>query len=207
MSRVKKKSQELKKEVSKIVEDKMNRSLERKYHDLDTSLVAISIGGANFYLNAIADGVTEQERIGQTIRAYNLIVRGTLIMGDPVLQTAQTVRMILFRDMSQGPTALGTITDVLEPAVNFITNQQYNWENKRRFQVLADRRYVVDPTHENNRVNFTINVNRKMIINFNGAGAGSYAKGSLILGFVSDSGTAGLQPEVFFTSRLHYRDA
>lgn len=194
----------MRKQVRAVVKQQLAKELERKFRDLDVDPTSVPNGGANFYLNAVPDGTTVTERLGFVIRMKKLRIRGALTIPDAAIGSTG-VRMILFRDNNQND-AIGNIDDLLESGT-YRTVQQYTYNQMKRYQVLVDRRYTLDSEHENNQIKFDITLNRNMLIHFTGPGAGAYSKGTLILGFVSDSVDINNPPQVHFTSRLWFTDA
>jgi len=199
----------LREPVSRMIKREVNRSSETKYNDFDRLTPdAINTTGLTYGLSSIADGVLASERVGEKIRAFNISVKGSVRYNVPTTAVQPvTVRLILYRDMSQG-NQNSTITDVLETGL-YPTTQQYNWENKQRFQILKDMRVVVDPlaTRDAQMKNITMNVSRSMLMSFDGAGAGSGGKGRLFLGVISDEPTIAESPEFNFCSRLKFKDS
>ncbi len=192
----------VKKEVSKAFE----RKVELKYHDYDiTSSNTIPVGGVNFYITNIADGTLVTERLGEKIRGKKVEIRMRL-SASPGATTVQPVRVLLIRDMNQGNQAGSLIPDVLE--TGFIpTIQQYNWDNRHRFQILYDNRVSVAPTQTSSVKNLNINIKRTMLMKYDGAGAASNGQGRLMLALVSDTTDGTQLPIVNFGSRFYYEDA
>lgn len=202
-------AQRFKAPVSRMINSTMNRRTETKYHDNDRLTPdAINTTGITYPLSDIANGSTSTTRVGESVRGFNVSVKGTIRYNSPTTAIEPVaVRFILYRDMSQG-NQNSTITDVLETGA-FPTTQQYNWENLRQFQILKDIRVLVDPldTRQAKAVNISMNVSRTMLMSWNTNASGSGGKGRLNLGVISDQPTIALCPDFNFCSRFKYKDA
>lgn len=120
---------------------------ELKFHDLDIDDAVVASAGAiqtSGTVNAIAQGVTESNRIGRkcTIRSINWRWTVFLPETDAVATPAapDTLRIILYLD-KQCNGAAAAVTDLLETADHHSFN---NLANKGRFKVLMDRRVDIN---------------------------------------------------------------
>ncbi len=119
-------------------------SQELKFHDLDIDDAAVAAGAtvAIDSVNKIAQGTTENTRIGRkcTIKSinwrFNIIEASTATAAS----TSDVVRIILYLD-KQCNGATAATTDILESADYQSFN---NLANKSRFRTLMDRTYALN---------------------------------------------------------------
>ena len=119
--------------------------VELKFHDLDIDDAVVAANGtiAEDSVVAIAQGVTETDRLGRKCVVKNINWRFDLRL--PVRATAtgglsDVVRVILYHD-KQANGATAAITDILESDDYQSFN---NLANKARFRTLMDRTYNLD---------------------------------------------------------------
>lgn len=125
-------------------------SKELKFHDVAVDLSTLATAGIIFpTVNAIAEGITEKQRIGRQIHVKSINWRYVLTL-PRLFESATTaegdiIRCILFLD-NQCNGAAANVTDILEKAEYQAFN---NLANKDRFHILYDQ------THDMNLIGFS----------------------------------------------------
>ncbi len=118
-----------------------DQGAELKFHDLDINDAVVAQNGtiAEDSCNAIAQGVTEVQRIGRKciIRSINWRFELSMPGAANIAAGADTVRVILYQD-KQANGATATVTGILESDDFQSFN---NLANKSRFHTLMDRQY------------------------------------------------------------------
>lgn len=114
---------------------------ELKFHDLDIDDTVVAQAGsiAEDSCNAIAQGVTESQRIGRKCTIRSIAWRFDLQIPnvDQSTASAEVIRVILYLD-KQCNGATAAVTGILESADYQSFN---NLANKSRFRTLMDRTY------------------------------------------------------------------
>ena len=189
------------------VQKMIDSDIETKYHDYDivNSPSQILNTGLTFYISDVNDGLTNVERVGQMIKVFRLEIKGTLNMLDPINQpVAFPVRIIIWRDLNES-NQRSLITDVIESG-DRPTIQQVSWDDRKRFRVLHDKRYLVDPVNHPRSL-FDIVIKKPMNMTYNAPGGGSGGYGRVCLGMLADGNLGNSAPTVTFTSRMYFKDA
>ncbi len=122
-----------------------NPSRELKFFDTTIDDVTISAtGDIQSSVNLIAQGVSEDERIGRKCTVHRIQWRGTLILkkGTSEDSSEEAVRVIMYLD-KQANGAVATNTQILHTASY---QAFYNLENKGRFRILLDRTWALNAT-------------------------------------------------------------
>lgn len=129
--------------VKKYVKKCMDRVLEDKYKTTDAGYTNIPSSGATFGdCLLITQGITDSTRIGSNIRIKTFTLKGFFTDTVP-----NVVRIILLWDRQCNGATPG-VTDILNTAT---VNSQYNsdyvvGQGGSRFEVITDRRFVIQPT-------------------------------------------------------------
>lgn len=114
----------------------------------DFSIVNSSAAGNTVCLNALQQGTAYNQRIGNTVQVRSILVRGCLQVptGEEGMNNwSECVRIIIFRDR-QSSGQQPSYIDLFQ-TTNINTGSVVTWpnrlENKTRFKILCDRRYVL----------------------------------------------------------------
>lgn len=190
-----------KKEVKQLI----GRNMELKSIDESGSASPTNLGTIARWF-AIPQGSGNTQRIGNDITATHLELQYDITVADAF----NKVRFIVFQWAVDDASEVPIMSDILFTGTTNYFNALYNFDNRDKYKILHDRRYLV----ENSSVGsasipksshiFKLKVPHKQIL-FNGAGAttGRYMIYQLL---VSDS-AAVPNPTVTTNIRLLYRDA
>lgn len=138
-----------------IVDKANSTGAEKKYRDIDTTVINVSTTGSITLLNGMARGTdAASERVGRKIVITSVFVRGyasTEISqvgtpGGPLYSVAQMVRCLIVYD-KQPNGATPTLVTILKEAR---PESQLNINERDRFAVLADWDYAFGPAATNN---------------------------------------------------------
>lgn len=172
---------------------------ERKFIDTGVLSSGVNNTGTVVYFSGVAQGTDQQTRIGNSIKAMQVYVRGSMVMSASA--TTTIVRMILIRDNNnQGTTPL--VGDILATAD---VNAQLSQFNGKRFTILADRCYNLDI---NNRRVISYTIFRKLgfHIKYGGSSAAPSQQrdNGLFMLIISNEPTN--LPSVTYNSRTRFID-
>lgn len=119
---------------------------ELKCFDLASTSQALSAAGVFVTLNAIPQGADFFQRIGRKV--YNKSIRVTGFINNTATSATQEYgRVIIYYD-SQPNAAIPALADLLQNAnAAAATNNfsEININNRERFQILRDRRFILPP--------------------------------------------------------------
>lgn len=174
---------------------------ERKFHDVSQSANVTAAGSIDM-LNIISQGTTDSTRVGDSIKAYNFLLR--LKLEENSSPVPACVRFILIKDHEPRATGIPAVSDVLE-AVSVVS--PLNKEHGTRYTILKDWMVSLSPngkqiTHKKifRKLNFHMHYKGN-------AGASTDAESnSLLLLYISDQSTSANQPVLTYRSRLRYID-
>lgn len=195
-------SQAQKREVSRLI----NQKEEVKYVDWNFASTAIDATGATTDLCAIAQGVTQSQRVGNSIRLLSVKINGSVYAGD----TVNVVRFIFWSYKMNSGNATPTIVFPLSVGSSGATAQpdsQYNFAQKKIYKILHDRQFCVS-TAANPLESFIarFNVPSKVAeLDFNPPSL-TTGTNHVFLSVVSDSAVA-THPYFLGTIRLFFTDA
>lgn len=199
------------KAVKRYVQKKIERDAEDHYFDFQGGVANASITGSIQVLSAVAQGDGFAARTGEVINPISLQIRGD-IKGSDTATTSYNVRIIVFQDKQIRSSALPTAADVLED-VSGNTDDVFSplnhvSLNAKRFNILMDRTYLVDPRAPNyytkdsaQRLVLFKKLRGKIVYTNTSTGT---QKGNIYMLILSDTATNG--PSVNFWSRLRFDD-
>ena len=123
------------------------RNAELKFFDTLKAQTSVTETGTvlDDSVNHIAQGVTEENRVGRKCTIRGLHFKGTYnnTVSTVLSATNQSVRIVIVVDKQTNGTAV-TVADVLEDVTEFNGYNSYrNLANSQRFKVLMDRRFNI----------------------------------------------------------------
>lgn len=180
--------------LAKWLKERINA--EKKVFD-NTVTATPDTSGAVTHLSAIADGITENERVGLSIKSVALNVKGSANLH--VSATSTYLRAIYFVDLQQVSDTSPGVTDVLQSAS---VNSFLNPDTFGRFKILSDRRYKLNTDQPN--VLHSLNKKLNHHIRFNGTLGSDIQKGGLYL--LTISSEAANTPTYSTQCRVRYYD-
>lgn len=175
---------------------------EQKYVDSNQSNQAISnTGFTGSILNAMAQGTTENTRIGNRLLAKNVSINGVLNVGTSAIATRVRVSLILDKKPDQGATSW---TDVYSSSAD--TLSLMNKANGDRYVVLKTLNLNLDNKMQVQQ-NFKMYCNLSHIhIHYDGTGATltDFEKNAIFL--LCESNESTNTPAITYTSRFRFYD-
>lgn len=114
-------------------------NVEKKFIDSTVSAQNITNTGALSLLNGVTTGDSMSTRDGQSIKCISILFSGKMRLTS--VANVMQVRLIIFRDM-QANGAAPAATDLL---VSASVTSALNLSNGKRFSVLYDRRFTLEP--------------------------------------------------------------
>lgn len=181
------------------------KRVEKKYFDNDLGVTSVDSSATGTLLQwcTPSQGNTAITRVGDTIHVDKVEVKLEWTSGTTA---ASTIRFIVLWDKD---VTIGNANQILKTLGTISTiNSQYNYEYRKNYEVLMDRRYILDTvTKVSGYINKTIKINKNSI--FSGAGGATVRKGTLRFLAVSDiaSGAAATdKPNFILNARTFYTD-
>lgn len=216
---------------------KLEKLPELKYYDewSDGSVVSLSGNPTNPVAPHLAQGIGVTQRIGNKIYVTGWNIKCHFLTA-PLCVNPTTIRMIIFYDNQfvdspvtpyGSPESLLYNIDSVAPVPNLITDptiMQYNPNTRKRYKILYDKKFVLDPyvVRVSNIVTATTttsqvisrqkNVNvyipiRKTIQYISNNSSNSDVMGSVpLMWLFSNQSSGGNPPIVQFSGRLSYYD-
>lgn len=171
---------------------------EKKYCDTSVVTVTPNTTGQLVFLNPIATGTDQVTRNGMSVKATSLFVQGSVVKNASA--TSSIVRLLLVMDHDNQGTA-PNVTDILDSAN---VNSQLNQYNGKRFQILRDKKLVLD-TDEVTKI-FKYYMKLGMHLKYGGttSGSGSARDNALYMLLISNEPTN--TPSLTYSSRLRFID-
>lgn len=180
------------------------------YKDVASAVYALNTTGSVTLIPAtLAQGVSQQQRIGKKIMWKNIQVRG-YVNANPTTTVTHGAWFLVY-DKRPKQSAVPSLTDILVSANSLdFTNP----DNHDRFSILCRRQYVfagnsAAPTtgKEIYDVNEFIKVNRECVFMSAGTGAiGDIEKGALYLVTVGQSAAGTTDADANLAIRVTYKD-
>lgn len=179
--------------------NKINKAVEVKFYDTNMPLIEPSFHGTIIELNALGQGLTDSQRVGDKIRGTSFS-SSWRILNNQLLYV--TLRFILIWDKLN--TINSTDQILMNTTGNQVLNSDYVVDRRVDFTVLYDRRFNMTSGH--NRVS-TFKINKKLnkTVTFQG-GSQDIDQGSLKLIIFSNEDGTGDLPLVSGYSRFRYKD-
>lgn len=186
--------------------DHERKFLDGQFNALD---VEPAVTAVLFFVNGIAEGVSENQRIGERVRLKTLDLRFQFDKSAANVNASTTCRFTILWDR-QPNGGLATVAQVLETVTG--TNNvldmcsPYNAQNRKRFQVLKDARFTLNDGHNESRVFHWRVPLRNKTPQYNGAGAaiGNVNTGALLMMILGDITQGGNVTVLDMTTRLWY---
>jgi hypothetical protein len=178
-------------------------NIETKYVDVIGSITPSQSGGIAA-LHLLAQGVTENTRVGNSIKVHRFSFKAVLAMSSSTTQ-ASTYRILIVRDMeNNGVTPTGA--DVLESVGSSDAPKSHpNFDNKKRFSLLFDELMQLNAASNATAI-INVEIPLEKHIEYRGttAASGSNAEGSMFcLIFTNEATNVG---SFSVASRLEYTD-
>lgn len=164
----------------------------------------VSSTGVVVTANAIAQGVADTDRVGDSIKISRIKLSGQATI-HPSSTSPNFVRIIVIWDYDNTITVPSM---VLASTTNpYVTSQNYNWDYRTKYLVLYDKRFVLNPASSNSGVIFPevdLEVNRRTQY---AAGSITILKGALKQILISSQPIGpGNLPDVKFLTEVQYID-
>nr|UOF81226.1 capsid protein [Cressdnaviricota sp.]UOF82999.1 capsid protein [Cressdnaviricota sp.] len=167
---------------------------ELKYHEESLTPSSVSGTGSIRETCGIAEGSTDNQRIGATIHPTSLKIRCTFKLNAAATDTL--IRMIVFRWISEAPASL---SEILETAtVNSFKSQNLRYQS----EIMYDRVFRLS-TAEKPELFLQKSIKLNKYISYPSSSSTSNRNG-IYIAFVSDEAVN--TPTITYTSRLFYRD-
>ncbi len=184
---------------------------ERKFVDsvFDNFAIAPAATAVLFLENGIAEGVSENQRIGERVRLKMLDLRLNFGKAPANVNSTAICRFTVLWDR-QPNGGLATVAQVLETVTG--TNNildlcsPYNAQNRKRFQILKDVRFTLNDGFNEDRVfHWRVSLRNKTP-QYNGAGAaiGNINTGAPLIMVLGDITAGGNVTVLDATTRLWY---
>ncbi len=180
-------------------------NIETKFLDTIQTSTTINQTGSMIPISEIAQGLTSQTRVGDSIRIQHIEVRGRCNVNPVAGNTL--MRVLVVRDLDGYGTA-PTTSDVLEYAAAVsapISPEKFN--KRERFSILYDEIFTLSGTTQGvATLPFSFSSTHQGHIMYLGttAAAASDGKGSMYIVSVSDETTNA--PSLAFVSRIQFTD-
>lgn len=208
---------------------KISNMIELKYLDVFAQEGDVAPTGYLQLLNAMTNGTEQNFRLGDQITMTSLQMRGAITAADT--QDLPThVRMIIFMDRQANNAAPSVISsagafngllaaDTLQVATDpwTATYSPFSYEQQKRFRVLYDKRYVLNPhvvgpttgTYVPYQVKFNVKLKLGKVVKYSDTGntIADISTNSLYVVWLSDVPNAPEQPTVDYWSRIYFKDA
>lgn len=180
-------------------------NIETKFIDTVQTSVAISTISSIFSISSIAQGLTSQTRVGDSLKIQHISMMARVNVNPAASNSL--VRVIVFRDLDGYGTA-PTGLDLMEvDAVVSAPLSPYKFRNLQRFSVLYDELIEVQGTVQGTAgipITFDSSHSGHILYLGTAAAAASNGKGSLYVYCVSDEATS--TPTLAFYSRVTFTD-
>lgn len=180
-------------------------NIETKFLDTVQTSTNISTTGGVFAISEIAQGLTSQTRVGDSLKIQHIDVRGRVNVNPTAANSL--IRVLVFRDLDGYGTPPAT-SDVLQvTAAVSAPLSPLNFRNSQRFSVLYDELFHMQGTVQGVAgMPFVYSSAHSGHILYLGttAAAASDGKGSLYIMAVSDEATT--TPSLAFYSRILFTD-
>lgn len=185
---------------------------EKKYKDFALTANIDATTPQIFCVTPVSQGQDNDQRIGRSILAKSIYIKGYLSFEDDTL-TAQGIRLMLVQDKQQNGVApvLSAATDpdngILEETATW---SHLNMENSNRYRVLFDKTYQFskDADRSVQRREFKKYIKLKHHIHYSGtaAAAGDLDIGNIFCVCFADANHATTSSSLRGTTRLRYYD-
>lgn len=189
----------LKSRVSKIEKTLNNR--EKKKFDISHNTGNIDLNGLTFSLNAMPQGDELNERVGLKIQPTGLFFNYKL---QCAASQPTVVRVMIYEDLQQISDSTPSSTDLLQNTADQSVISPLNRDEIGRFNVLYDKRIVLNPDSGNTKVYKKGFLKKLRNAHFNGAAGTDIQKNGLWCTILSDQATN--FPTHDFYSRLFFHD-
>jgi len=180
-------------------------NVEHKFKDTVFPRAAVYSTPSVSFISGIAQGDTQSNRNGDSVKLSSVNVRGLITVGSSA--TTRNVRIMLINEkVSDGN--VPTLSDILDNSTLPNVYARYNPDTAgSRFKVLYDKRFIVTPT--TNAVKFNVYRKLKHHLKFTGTSANQTdaSTGHLYILVVSDDNAVDTNtPEVEWNSCIRYID-
>ncbi len=189
---------------SKLIK-KLNASVETKAEEIaDINSVDVNTTSAIHIINAVAQGLDDNDRIGNNIFGKSITLRGTL-ENDHGTPEDCLVRVIVFRmKIPNGatPTLIGSVLEALE------IESLYNWDNRKQYEILFDNTWAMDTTqHSLIPFKIRVKVNKKINYILTTKAFGAAGTNGYYIGFFSNIAGTTNNPQITLRGRHTYEDS
>lgn len=188
-------------EVATIVNRKLTKRLEKKYHLQAGAGVNYDYNGNIVSLSSVAQGDTDTTRDGDS-----LYIRSIRLMGDiTVADSTNLYRVIVFQWLDDTtPVASDVLSSTYLGTAN-ACNASYHHDQRKKFRIMFDKRYVLDST-DNTRLLIDTKQLRPFVRKIQYTAATTTGTNKIWGLFVSDS-SAVSHPSLNYVSKMNFNDA
>ncbi len=181
----------------------LKKNVEFKFADLTDTTVEASTSGILSFLNGLAQGVGQDERIGDEVAARRISVRGTVVLGPT--PTDCTVRLMLVRQKS-GHGGTAGVTELLQGGL--FVHSFRNMARKTEWKVYGDHTFTMD-TSQHARVPFKFDFKLNHQARYSGTGLtqAEMQMNGIFLVTISSNAAGATAPDITFSSRYYYCDS
>ena len=180
-------------------------NIETKFMDTVQTSTNINTTGGNIVISEIAQGLTSQTRVGDSLKIQHIEVRGRVNVNAAAANSL--MRVLIFRDLDGAGTPPAT-SDVLELTGTVSAPlSPYKFRNLQRFAILYDELFELQGTVQGSAgIPFIYSASHAGHILYLGttAASASDGKGTLYVLAVSDEATN--TPTLAFYSRISFTD-
>lgn len=200
-----------KKMKNKRIGPRRQTAVEHKFIDLAAANYNADTTGSVTLLNGVATGTDFTNRVGREFRMRELLIHGFLAK-ETAVQNEAYCRLLIVFDTQISSGSAPALTDLLTAADSI---SQLNMNNRRRFQVLVDKRFVLGGTNNTatqaiaehpgtHVVDIRRGLNHPVVCSGTGATSASIMTGALWMFTVGHSTTSGIFE---LTTRVVFEDA
>lgn len=155
-------------------------------------------------LSVVAQGLDDDDRIGNTIFCKNIMIRG-ILHNDHGTPVDALVRLIVFRWKNPRSDVPATSSGVLE---SLAINSMRDWKERDQFVVMYDNTFSLDTT-QHTKVPFKIRlkINKKIMFNASTKSATAAETNGIYISSFSDVTGTTNNPRMDVQSRMTFTDA
>lgn len=176
-------------------------NVEIKKYDANVAAASVPSTGTVYPLHEIAQGDTDQQRNGLSIKPLTILIKYTCLNNATAVTT--NTRVLLVKDLQQVADTNPAVGDILDGSVAPLYQAPLNNASVGRFKILKDFNIILDNARSN-RKDGKIFAKLFGHIRYNGVNATDIQKNGYYLVLVSDQPTNA--PLFLFNERLSYAD-
>nr|WAE43158.1 MAG: capsid protein [Cressdnaviricota sp.] len=177
-------------------------NVEQKYVDVTAVSTSITTTPVTVLLNGIVQGVTENTRTGNSIKAHSLHVKGIIGLTAPATSERVRLMIVKFKEPQNGAIVPSQILETLTPISSI--HSPYNIDSITPYNVMYDHVHIVNSNMVEKEFNITIPLRCHCTFNNNLGTSADFTKNSFWLMAIGENGSA--QPTISYYSRFKFVD-